>query len=79
MRGATAYVAIVSADRALLDRLLHVRNHFAIMLDTRGRSSVVERLLAKEKVVGSNPIARSAQGTKPEYVPIVHYGDVAKW
>ena len=24
-----------------------------------GRSSVVERLLAKEKVVGSNPIARS--------------------
>ena len=26
---------------------------------TRGCSSVVERLLAKEKVVGSNPIARS--------------------
>ena len=26
-----------------------------------GRSSVVERLLAKEKVVGSNPIARSAK------------------
>ena len=25
----------------------------------RGRGSVVERLLAKEKVVGSNPIARS--------------------
>ena len=25
----------------------------------RGCSSVVERLLAKEKVVGSNPIARS--------------------
>ena len=27
----------------------------------RGCSSVVERLLAKEKVVGSNPIARSDQ------------------
>ena len=26
---------------------------------TCGRGSVVERLLAKEKVVGSNPIARS--------------------
>jgi hypothetical protein len=34
--------------------------HSSILcLGTRGRGSVVERLLAKEKVVGSNPIARS--------------------
>ena len=33
-----------------------------------GRGSVVEHLLAKERVVGSNPIARS-----------VFQGDVAKW
>ncbi len=35
--------------------------HSSILcLGTRGRGSVVERLLAKEKVVGSNPIARSS-------------------
>jgi hypothetical protein len=34
--------------------------HSSILcLGIRGRGSVVERLLAKEKVVGSNPIARS--------------------
>ncbi len=31
------------------------------MRSERGCSSVVERLLAKEKVVGSNPIARSGR------------------
>ena len=36
---------------------------------TCGRGSVVERLLAKEKVVGSNPIARSSSCD----------GVVAKW
>ena len=36
--------------------------HSSILcLGTRGRGSVVERLLAKEKVVGSNPIARSTR------------------
>lgn len=30
-----------------------------MMIDKRGCSSGVERLLAKEKVVGANPIARS--------------------
>jgi hypothetical protein len=34
----------------------------------RGCSSVVERLLAKEKVVGSNPIARSFYYTRTEYL-----------
>ena len=35
----------------------------------RGRSTVVVRLLAKEKVVGSNPIARSnMEGCGLEYV-----------
>ena len=34
----------------------------------RGLSSAVECLLAKEKVMGSNPIARS-----------LYLGDVAKW
>ena len=37
--------------------------HSSILcLGTRGRSTVVVRLLAKEKVVGSNPIARSQRG-----------------
>ena len=40
-----------------------------------GRSSVVERLLAKEKVVGSNPIARSGKILLEK----AFYGDVAKW
>ncbi len=33
-----------------------------LLAKKRGRGSVVERLLAKEKVVGSNPIARSNDG-----------------
>ena len=40
-----------------------------------GRSSAVERLLAKEKVVGSNPIARSGKILLEK----AFYGDVAKW
>jgi hypothetical protein len=38
-----------------------------------GRGSVVEHLLAKERVVGSNPIARSVM------VGSCSRGDVAKW
>ncbi len=49
----------------------------------RGRSTVVVRLLAKEKVVGSNPIARSnIEGCGLEDVQsaiLVVYGVVAKW
>tara|TARA_B100001769_G_scaffold208094_1_gene167518 strand:+ start:104 stop:610 length:507 start_codon:yes stop_codon:yes gene_type:complete len=33
-----------------------------IMINKRGHSSVVERLVANEKVVGSSPIARSIKG-----------------
>ena len=49
-----------------------------------GRSTVVVRLLAKEKVVGSNPIARSnMEGCGLQYVqsrnPHCIYGVVAKW
>jgi hypothetical protein len=40
---------------------------------TCGRGSVVEHLLAKERVVGSNPIARSVLKRQ------VRRGDVAKW
>ncbi len=36
-----------------------------------GRSSVVERLLAKQKVVGSNPIVRSNFSPKFTYFPLV--------
>ena len=39
------------------------------MQQVRGSSSGVERLLAKEKVAGSNPVSRS----------IALPGDVAKW
>ena len=39
----------------------------------RGRSTVVVRLLAKEKVVGSNPIARS------DIEKYYRHGVVAKW
>ena len=38
-----------------------------------GRSTVVVRLLAKEKVVGSNPIARS------DIEKYYRHGVVAKW
>ncbi len=49
-----------------------------------GRSTVVVRLLAKEKVVGSNPIARSnMEDCRLEIIPsailIVYNGVVAKW
>src|SRR3989304_2278897 len=49
-----------------------------------GCSSVVERLLAKETVVGSNPIARSAPGCRLRRVNApaagaFRLGDVAKW
>ena len=54
----------------------------------RGRSTVVVRLLAKEKVVGSNPIARSSDCglmidecrlsiSNPQST--IHHGVVAKW
>ena len=53
---------------------------------TCGRSTVVVRLLAKEKVVGSNPIARSL--AHRDWLSTLNtgggrfvsmYGDVAKW
>jgi hypothetical protein len=48
--------------------------HLAISVtQNAGVVQLVECLLAKEKVVGSNPIARSVYG---QYV---FYGDVAKW
>ena len=47
-----------------------VRSSILRLGTTCGRGSVVERLLAKEKVVGSNPIARSA---------VLTNGVVAKW
>ena len=54
-------------------------------VDICGRSTVVVRLLAKEKVVGSNPIARSnKEGCRLEVFSISSprcsiYGVVAKW
>jgi hypothetical protein len=41
------------------------------ILRPSGRSSVVERLLAKQKVVGSNPIVRSSVSSKFTYFPLV--------
>ena len=43
-----------------------------------GRGSVVERLLAKEKVTGSNPVARSGYAAGFRACRAV-FGDVAKW
>ncbi len=53
--------------------------HFNLNLEPArksGSSSVVERLLAKEKVVGSNPIFRSKEIVSPIYRG--GNGDVAK-
>ncbi len=46
-----------------------------------GSSSGVERLLAKQKVVGSNPIFRSIEIGHPQESGILagDCGDVAKW
>ncbi len=46
-------------------------------LAASGHSSVVEHLLAKEEVMGSNPIARSP--TVEFCSTVVLKGDVAKW
>ena len=55
-----------------------------ILGQTRGRHAgvvqLVERLLAKEKVVGSNPIARSRTQNRRRFFNLRFVsGDVAKW
>ena len=57
---------------------LIIENDIISTINACGRGSVVERLLAKEKATGSNPVARSKNpaGIKPAGFV---YGDVAKW
>src|SRR5579859_1601598 len=53
----------------ILEALTSLISSETVMQQVRGSSSGVERLLAKEKVAGSNPVSRS----------IALPGDVAKW
>ena len=51
--------------------------HYAV--PTSGSGAAVARLLAKEKVEGSNPFFRSRQQPSPASALILIPGDVAKW
>lgn len=54
------YTRITDAENRLTHRLVVTYTPFAAeMIGVRGSGSVVEHLLAKEKVAGSNPVFRS--------------------
>ena len=56
-------------NRGVPSPILGLGTHGQLIDRIRGRSTVVVRLLAKEKVVGSNPIARSnIEGCGLEYI-----------